>query len=114
MKILSEMSDSWIKRGWSFIPLNGDLLPGAEKAPALPSWKVYQSRHPSADERKVWFDAFNAAGIILGKVSGVVAIDIDDKATAEAFAIALPDLVHTFTVQSGNRGLPHYYYAIDG
>lgn len=113
---LSENSVRWASNRWSFIPLNGDLLAGSEKAPALPNWKQFQHRHPSADERMVWFgrQGFHAAGIVLGKISGLVVIDIDDPDTAQLFAKALPDLTQTFTVHSGNRKLPHYYYAIDG
>jgi hypothetical protein len=112
---LSENSAKWASNGWSFIPLNGDLLAGHEKAPALPNWKTFQHRHPSNEERRRWFDVhqFSAAGIVLGKISGIVVIDIDDQQTADAFARAMPDLTQTFTVQSGHRGLPHYYYAID-
>lgn len=113
---LSEKSAEWATNGWSFIPLNGDLLNGHEKAPALPNWKQFQQRRPTPTERQQWFDThqFSAAGIILGKISGIVVIDIDDPQTARTFAHAMPDLTRTFTVQSGNRGLPHYYYAIDG
>lgn len=113
---LSENSAQWALNGWSFIPLNGDLLVGREKAPALPNWKQFQHRRPSPTERQRWFcvDKFSAAGIVLGQISGVVVVDIDDPQTAQRFADAMPDLTQTFTVQSGKRGLPHYYYAIDG
>lgn len=113
---LSENSVGWALNEWSFIPLNGDFLAGQEKAPALSNWKQFQERRPSEAERKQWFDVerFHAAGIILGKISGLVMIDIDDSQTAELFRHAMPDLTQTFTVYSGNRNLPHYYYAIDG
>ncbi len=101
--------------GWSVIPLHGDLLPGGEKAPALPTWAEYQRRAPTADERDLWFNVygFRAAGVVLGAVSGVVVVDIDCPQAAVEFAHTLPELTQTFTVRSGNRGLPHYYYQLD-
>jgi len=100
--------------GWSVIPLWGDRQPERGKTPALMRWQAYQKRLPTAEDLHQWFqtDGFTAAGIVLGHVSKLVVIDIDDAHIAEQFAQALPDLTCTFTVRSGYRGLPHYYFRL--
>lgn len=100
--------------GWSVIPLLGDARPPLAKAPALPTWKEFQSRLPSNAELKAWFLAQKQQGIgvILGSFSGIFVVDIDDPQRAQDFARLLPDLTETFTVRSGNRGLPHYYFRV--
>ncbi|MFW5748450.1 MAG: bifunctional DNA primase/polymerase [Chloroflexota bacterium] len=101
-------------RGWSLIPLHGAARPEVAKTPALPTWKPYQTRRADIQQLDQWFvqAGHTAAGVVLGHISGVIVIDLDDPNTAQAFATALPHLTDTFTVQSGKRQLPHYYYAI--
>ncbi len=103
-----------VMRGWSVIPLRGMGDPTKPKAPALSSWKVYQSYKPRFEELRDWFieEGYGALGVVLGRVSGIVVIDIDKPEIEIAFQNALPHLVNTFTVRSGNRKLPHYYYAL--
>ncbi|MCL4254834.1 MAG: bifunctional DNA primase/polymerase, partial [Anaerolineae bacterium] len=103
-----------VMRGWSVIPLRGMGDPAKPKAPALPSWKVYQSYKPRFEELQDWFieKGYGALGVVLGRVSGIVVIDIDKPEIEIAFQNALPHLANTFTVRSGNRKLPHYYYAL--
>ena len=100
--------------GWSVIPLLGDLRPAVAKAPALPTWKEFQSRMPSEGELKAWFLAQKqqAIGVILGSFSGIFVVDIDDPQRAQEFTQFFPELTNTFTVRSGNRGLPHYYFRL--
>lgn len=96
------------------IPLRGDTDSTHPKAPSLQSWKAYQDRLPTLHEVASWFryDDQQAIGLVLGKVSGIVVIDIDDPVRAQDFVLQFPDLLKTFTVLSGNRRLPHYYFAI--
>jgi hypothetical protein len=103
-----------VMRGWSVIPLRGASDLAKPKAPALPSWKDYQTRKPRFPELEQWFveNGYGAIGVILGRVSGIVVIDIDKPEIEIAFKNALPHLTHTYTVRSGNRKLPHYYYAL--
>ncbi|HRF99259.1 MAG TPA: bifunctional DNA primase/polymerase, partial [Aggregatilineales bacterium] len=65
-------------------------------------------------ELEQWFveNGYGAIGVVLGRVSGIVVIDIDKPEIEIAFKTALPHLTHTYTVRSGNRKLPHYYYAL--
>lgn len=96
------------------IPLQGERNLDAPKLPALPAWKPYQDRLPTDLEINDWFGLkqYAAIGIVLGRVSGLVVLDIDAPEQAELFKALYPDLVETFTVVSGNRRLPHYYYRI--
>ncbi len=101
--------------GWSCIPLRGEADLSHAKAPALASWKAYQTRLPNQNELQNWFvsSQCSAIGVVLGNISGIVVIDIDSPQMAEAFAQCFPKLTDTFTVRSGYRCLPHYYFAID-
>lgn len=99
---------------WSVIPLRGDGHPIAPKTPALPSWKIYQSRRPALAELNEWFieRQFSALGVVLGPVSRLAVLDLDTPEFAEQFLRAFPDLIQTFTVTSGMRRLPHYYFHV--
>ncbi len=60
--------------GISTIPVKPD------KSPALPSWKEYQNRIPTADEILSWKTKGFGTGIVAGKVSGgLYCIDVDEK-----------------------------------
>lgn len=112
--ILSFSARDFVNRGHSVIPLKGDLDVQSGKAPAIPSWKAFQRRLPTNQELEHWFTdcGYPAMGVVLGAVSGLAVIDIDAPELAAMFQQCFPDLIDTFTVQSGNRGLPHYYYQI--
>lgn len=103
-----------VMTGWSVIPLRGMGDVTKPKAPALSTWKIYQTRKPALPELQEWFmdEGYGAIGVVLGRVSGIVVIDIDKPEIETAFRNALPHLVNTYTVRSGNRKLPHYYYAL--
>lgn len=105
---------SMVMQGWSVIPLRGASDAIKPKAPALSSWKEYQTRKPRLPELEGWFieHGYGAIGVVLGRVSGIVVIDIDKPEIETAFKNALPHLTNTYTVRSGNRNLPHYYYKI--
>ena len=64
--------------------------PGDGKVPALP-WRAYQTRFPTDDELVQWFGAapMNLA-IVTGAISGVVAIDADDRAAVRVVVRRLP------------------------
>ena len=106
------MVRNFARLGWPVIPLNGDFRPQAAKAPALPAWRAYQHRRPGREDLRRWFDeqGHTAAGVVLGKISGLLVLDLDSEERAEAFVRECPDLAQTFTVRSGLRGLPHYYF----
>ena len=103
-----------LRRGWSVIPLIGGADADIGKRPAIP-WQVYQKRRPTVDELQQWFDRdlSSAYGIICGKVSRLIVIDLDTTEAVDQCAQAFPELTHTFTVQSGFRGTPHLYFQVD-
>jgi putative DNA primase/helicase len=62
------------KLGRSIIPC------GPDKRPAIPSWKPYQDRLPTAQEVADWQkQAPSAWAMITGKVSGVITLDFDGE-----------------------------------
>ncbi|MDX1992779.1 MAG: bifunctional DNA primase/polymerase [bacterium] len=110
---LKNRAQVFLRQGWSLLPIRGAADPQNAKRPALPSWREYQSRPPTLDEVEGWLASGAVGlGIITGAVSGLVVLDIDHPDQAEAFLKTCPDLAQTFTVQSGQRRLPHYYFAL--
>jgi energy-coupling factor transporter ATP-binding protein EcfA2 len=79
----------YLTAGLSVIPLRFN-----SKQPALDSWGEFQSRQPTPDEVQKWWGDGHQHGIavVCGKVSGVVALDIDDP---EKFGVALQAIGET-------------------
>lgn len=82
-KLASRLANSYVsKYGWSIFPV------GVDKKP-LVEWKQYQDHKPTPDELTQWSKQFPNAniGLITGKLSGVIAVDIDPRhgGTDEAF-----------------------------
>ncbi len=94
--------------GWSVIPLRT-----AAKKPHI-RWKRYQELRPTADEVKEWWSRWPDAGIslILGPVSGVVAVDVDSVEAQQIFFKLLDGEPHTLKSISGSRkpGKAHYLF----
>src|SRR6266516_1198511 len=100
---------AYVKRGWSIIP----IVPG-EKRPLISSWLEYQKRQPSIEELEAWFQKWpdSSLAIIVGKISGLVVIDIDDpiegeKSFRQLFGNIVPGIVKT------THGT-HYYFKHPG
>jgi putative DNA primase/helicase len=90
-----------LNKGISSIPIKID----GSKAPALPSWKAYQSRLPTGDEVAGWFGPIRGSALrpsrgialVCGGVSGnLEALDVDD------FGVAVPLLVE---IERRKKGL---------
>jgi hypothetical protein len=95
--------------GYSVIPL------GVDKKAAV-AWEEYQYQPASAEQLATWFEnseKYSAYGILGGTVSKLLIVDWDIADAAELFKKRFPHLLQTFTVLSGNRALPHYYYRVD-
>jgi len=95
------------------IPLRRDA--GQRKRPALPTWRQYQVERPSRDVIEEWFNGNDHnLGIITGKVSGLVVLDLDGKIYDPTFWLA----GHGFNVRtpivSTGRGGAHVYYKHPG
>lgn len=94
-----EQAMTYLKYGWSVIPVRKK-----DKKPLI-AWKSYQNNPPTIDEVENWQKQYPEAniGIVTGRVSNLVVVDIDAGSDASSL-----DLPLTYTVKTG-RGL-HYYY----
>ncbi len=116
-RFCTESLESAAKRyktlGFSIIPLNGARNPQHPKLPVI-KWGRFQHTHPSDEELQSWFGNQPQAGIgiVCGRISRLMVLDFDDAAVASEFRHLHPDLVNTFTVRSGTRKLPHFYYRL--
>jgi hypothetical protein len=68
-----EEAEGYARRGLSVIP----LVPGSKKGQI--KWKKYQTQAPTSDEVGRWWGTWPDAGVavVLGPVSGVLAVDVD-------------------------------------
>lgn len=116
--------------GFNLIPLQPAVLGNKEtgKRPrlldnTLLEWNVYINRMSTTAERERWWptiqhyrsragegDSHNV-GIVTGRVSNLIVIDIDDEETYSLLLSKLPQLAADFTVKSG-RGY-HIYMRPD-
>jgi hypothetical protein len=103
---LATAASSYIERGWSVIPLLG-------KRPAIATWKVYQSRFPTAGEVADWWTPrekpATGIGIITGSLSHLVVVDCDTIASAQYWSDRFPG--SPLTVRTGRGGVHIYYLA---
>lgn len=85
--------------------------PGDGKVPAL-AWRAYQTRLPTEREIRAWFGAaeMNIA-VVTGAVSGVVAIDADNR---EALRWAVRQLPYTPWQTETARGFHLWYRCPEG
>lgn len=102
-----DLAELYSELGLNIIPLMY-----REKVPALPSWKAYQTRMSTEEERRLWWpQAYGATptkdvpynvGVVTGAVSGnLIVIDLDDEPTYRKLRAAAPDLTNTLTVKTG-------------
>lgn len=93
-----------VAAGLSCVPVRLD----GSKAPALASWKDYQSRLPNADEVASWGRQYAAAGVVAGAVSAnLEIIDLDDARLVRPFLESVrqqaPSLFERLTVHRTPR-----------
>ncbi len=102
-----------VEQGWSVIPLIGGSDAASGKTPAV-KWSSYRKALPTAKELHHWFvdQRLSAYGVVCGKLSKLVVLDLDDEVVAEEFVQRFPDMANTYTVRSGNRGTPHFYFSV--
>ena len=77
-------------------------------------WAALQRRSASPETLEGWFGKGLAGGLglVCGRVSRLAVLDLDDADAVEAFVQSCPQLLDTFTVRSGGRGQPHYYFEV--
>jgi putative DNA primase/helicase len=89
----------------------------ATKTPAVPSWREYQQRSPTADEWKQWQAGCEAVGVICG-FAGVEAIDFDLAGAAFAtWAVEVerqaPGLLDRCYIERSPSGGKHVVFRCD-
>lgn len=102
-----KLAQQYLNFGWSVIPvINGGKKP-------LIDWKEYQQRKPTEVEITNWWTKWPNAniGVITGKISNVIVIDIDPQhgATSESFST-----VTTVTAQTGSGGRHYFFKYVEG
>jgi hypothetical protein len=96
------------------IPLISGGDPATGKTPSV-AWTPFRKALPTQNDLYHWFveQHRSAYGVICGRLSSLVVLDLDDATLAEYFYKSCPDLAETYTVRSGIRGTPHLYYQVD-
>ena len=113
--LLLDAALAYIRAGLSVIPCRAADDANRPKAPALASWKVYQSFLATEDEARDWWPQHKALAVVCGAVSGnLEIIDFDDFDAFEAWhQIALheaPNLLEALTIVGTPSGGRHVYY----
>lgn len=103
--LLESALELW-RSGLSVIPVQ----PGG-KRPLVP-WIEYQSRRPTEDEIRQWWQQYPNAniGIVTGKISGVVVIDLDLDKDGNENGAGIYEQAPTDLIVKTGRGGYHLYY----
>lgn len=102
----------YFELGWSVIPLRGPNAGVKVNSPALQKWEPFQEKRASPELINRWFAGRDdvGVGVVCGRLSGVVVLDIDSPAGLEdAKARYGIDETHPHVVKSGGGGY-HFYY----
>ena len=100
-KEIYQCASDYIDLGFSIIPIGKDKTP-------LISWKHYQSVRATKDQVAQWLTQFPEMniGVVTGKISGIVVLDIDAKHGRSSSEFRIPPTVSTI---SGGGG-EHFYF----
>ena len=98
----------YAKDGYSVIPISPN---GEKKMPAV-KWTEWQTRKADETQIRNWWKVFPEAGvgIVTGKLSGLVVMDIDPKNGGTDEGFPSTDMV----VNTGGGGQHHYYKYVEG
>jgi DNA-binding transcriptional ArsR family regulator len=101
-KTIREAAHSYIKLGFSIIPV------GSDKKPLLASWKRYQTEHTTHQDAEAWLKQWPDMniGIVTGAISGIVVVDIEAGGTTDGFP-------PTIATRTGGLGF-HLFYKHPG
>ena len=95
-------------KGYSVIPVRGDLSTSEPKKPAM-KWRAFQDRIADGRELETMFDArAGALAVVCGQVSQLLVIDFDDHLRYQQFCRRLPKYAGSYTVKT-RRGY-HIYF----
>ena len=100
-----------LSKAIEYASLDYSVIPvGRDKRPLLAKWKQFQETAAGEEQIEKWWDKPTPPniGIVTGRVSGIIVIDIDThKGAVDIFP-------ETYTVQTGNGGLQKYYRYVPG
>ena len=99
---LFEVAETYLRRGWSVIPIGQDKRP-----PPGFGWKRYSSKRADRRTLRRWFTErkYPALAVICGKVSGnLVCRDFDDAEAYDRWKAAHPNLADTLPTVKTHRG----------
>ncbi|MFZ3011860.1 MAG: bifunctional DNA primase/polymerase [Minisyncoccia bacterium] len=84
------------------------IIPVGLNKKSLVDWKIYEDRSPNVDEINTWWEQWPWANpaLITGKVSGVVALDLDIKHNRTSKEFQIPP---TVSARSGSGG-EHFFF----
>jgi len=103
----------YLARGWAVVPIE----PGGKRP--LVRWEEFQHRLPTKQEVDAWFERWPKAnvGIVTGRVSGLVVLDIDPRHDGDDSIIILErkhgPLPHSIEALTGGGGR-HVYFDYPG
>jgi len=80
MVVTREHINEYVDRHWSVLPISQ-----GKKSPAMQKWTPYTEKAASIEQLYGWFDTLTGAGIgvVTGKVSGIVVIDVESYCNAK-------------------------------
>lgn len=104
---LTALATEVVQSGVSIIPLRLD----GSKAPAIASWKEYQTRLPTDEELQSWYRSKAGIGLVGGIVSGGLEIlDFDDGSLFEPWRKSIESIAVRLPVVETPSGGYHVFY----
>jgi len=102
------MNNKRLEAALKYAELGLSIIPAGANKVALTEWKLYQSRCATPEEIIAWWTKWTEANptLVTGRVSGVVALDLDKKHNRTSREFEIPP---TVCAQSGNAG-EHYFF----
>src|SRR3989344_365389 len=100
---MEQIINQKLKAALQYAEMGLSIIPtGADKRPLI-KWEAYQNRCATIDEINNWWKQWPEANpaLITGKISGVVALDLDKKHNRTSKEFTLPQ---TACAKSGNGG----------
>ncbi|MBI1744682.1 bifunctional DNA primase/polymerase [Candidatus Acetothermia bacterium] len=96
----------YLHRGWSIIPIKP-----RDKRP-LVDWAEFQSRRPTEDEVRSWFERWPEANvaIVTGAISNIIVLDIEADAHLNSDSIKKDHPVPITTMSRSGSGGQHIYF----
>ena len=107
---LGDYARSYLELGWSIIPINPK-----NKRPYV-KWESFQKNRPTDQDIQEWWNQYPKAniGVITGKISELIVIDIDSRIGREVFAVTFGEIHDTISQNTGKDGGLHLFFKHPG